>query len=239
MFPAYSSASFSHPVPGLQLQPLPAQPQPLLTDSLFSLYTAPPVVLPRDARLFNPPLISSALRIRILQGGDISLPSLLHPSAASGAPRNIDAGNISLTLKSARTSKVLTVPEFTFAFSICRDVICAAFPSRLPIFPSSWTSLFDLESQVSMIIICSWPVCRPVFSSGTFLHIGATCIFSSTVMFSLVGLPSPVNSMVAPHMNLLHIYSDSGSLKTPSNKTHSSQRLAPWSPVAGSTNSYA
>ncbi|KAL6455139.1 hypothetical protein MHYP_G00364180 [Metynnis hypsauchen] len=38
----------------------------------------------------------------------------------------------------------------------------------------------------------------------------------------------------------LHSYSNSGSLKTPSNQTHSSsQKPALWSPFAGSTNSYA
>ncbi|KAL6456174.1 hypothetical protein MHYP_G00347160 [Metynnis hypsauchen] len=67
-FPACPSASVSHPVPVLQLQSLPAQPQSLLTDSSFSLYTAPPAVPPSDACLFNLPLVSSAPHMWILQG---------------------------------------------------------------------------------------------------------------------------------------------------------------------------
>ncbi|KAL6470791.1 hypothetical protein MHYP_G00219100 [Metynnis hypsauchen] len=56
-----------HAVTPEGLQALPAQPRTLLADSSFSLYTAPPAVPPRDARLFNPPLISSALHAQIIQ----------------------------------------------------------------------------------------------------------------------------------------------------------------------------
>ncbi|KAL7864388.1 hypothetical protein AOLI_G00158080 [Acnodon oligacanthus] len=130
----------------IQSQALLTLPRPLLANSSFSLHTAPPAVPPRDARLFNPPLISSALRARILQGANVSLSSLLHPSAACGAPRTIDTGDVSLTLKSAdpRTSKVLTAPEFTLAFSIYRDVICSAFPSRRQELDDYLSILLDL-----------------------------------------------------------------------------------------------
>ncbi|KAL7887437.1 hypothetical protein AOLI_G00051580 [Acnodon oligacanthus] len=113
------------PGPGLQLQALPAQPRPPLADSSFSLYSAPPAVSPGDARLFSPPPW-------ILQDADVSLPLLLHPFAASSALHTTDAGDVSLTLKSAdpRMSKDRTAPEFTLTFSIYRDVICSAFLSR-------------------------------------------------------------------------------------------------------------
>ncbi|XP_049340789.1 uncharacterized protein LOC125804934 [Astyanax mexicanus] len=99
--------------------------------SSFSLSTAPPVAPPANARMFNPPLVSSSLRNRILQGADVDLSSLLLPSPSS-APRVIDTGDISLTLHQPgpRVSKILSAAEFAFAFSIFRDVICSAFPSR-------------------------------------------------------------------------------------------------------------
>ncbi|KAL6457735.1 hypothetical protein MHYP_G00346980 [Metynnis hypsauchen] len=59
-------------IPGLQLQALLVQLQFLLADSSFSLYTAPPAVPPGDARLFNPPFDSSAQRVQIPQGTEVS-----------------------------------------------------------------------------------------------------------------------------------------------------------------------
>ncbi|KAL7864646.1 hypothetical protein AOLI_G00160660 [Acnodon oligacanthus] len=168
--PSTSDWTMAKTTEGLQLQALQAQPRPLLADSSFSLYTTHPAVPPGDARLFGPPLVSSALHAQILQGADVCLPSLLHPSAASGAPCTIDTGDVSHTFKSADAcaSKVLTTPEFTLAFSIYRDVICSAFPSRRQELDDYLSIILDLAVRFGESGFYEY---HHLFSAGTSAHL--------------------------------------------------------------------
>ncbi|KAK0144268.1 hypothetical protein N1851_017354 [Merluccius polli] len=119
--------------------PLPAPPP--AGSSLFPLYPPPPpnytlatASLPvRPTASSRPSPVSSTLRQQILSGNYVDLAQLIHPSTCNPhIPRELQTSLGTFQLKQPLTthSKELTAPEFTFAFSLFRDIICSAFPDR-------------------------------------------------------------------------------------------------------------
>ncbi|KAK0154281.1 hypothetical protein N1851_003636 [Merluccius polli] len=128
------------PRPHLRQQSTAAPPPPA-GSSLFPLYPPPPpnytlatASLPvRPTASSRPSPVSSTLRQQILSGNYVDLAQLIHPSTCNPhIPRELQTSLGTFQLKQPLTthSKELTAPEFTFAFSLFRDIICSAFPDR-------------------------------------------------------------------------------------------------------------
>lgn len=97
----------------------------------YSLSTATPLPPPPHAASLEPPPVSVAVRNLILSGADIDLSTLLPSLPTPGPPRDIDCGDVVVSLKaSGPAAKILSFPEFTVAFSHYTEIVCSAFPQR-------------------------------------------------------------------------------------------------------------
>ncbi|XP_044149458.1 uncharacterized protein LOC122938168 [Bufo gargarizans] len=91
-----------------------------------------------SGRLSGPPEIAPSffvpenLRRDILAGKDVNLAAVLISTHDTVENRTIACGDVSVVLKAkdARLNKKLSIPEFVLAFSLYRDIICAAHPAR-------------------------------------------------------------------------------------------------------------
>lgn len=71
------------------------------------------------------------MRSVIIQGKDVNLAALLHPSPANNR-QMVDCGHVAVFLKTSdpRLQHNLSFSEFVIAFGIYRDIIYQAFPDR-------------------------------------------------------------------------------------------------------------
>ncbi len=129
----------SEPGPSVRLPPPTiAAPPPLPHSSLlhskspYSLFTATPLPVPANAVALEPPPVAHNIRAQILAGTDIDLSSLLSLIPAPESNRQMDCGDFSVTLKNQNplSSRILSLSEFTIAFSRYIEIICSAFPHR-------------------------------------------------------------------------------------------------------------
>ncbi len=98
----------------------------------YSLFTATPMPVPSNAIATEPPQVAHNIRAQILAGADIDLSSLLSLLPTSDSNRQIDCGDFSVTLKKPNplSSRILSFPELSIAFSRFTEIICSAFPHR-------------------------------------------------------------------------------------------------------------
>ncbi|XP_039535194.1 uncharacterized protein LOC120484211 [Pimephales promelas] len=100
--------------------------------SQYSLFTASPMPVPPNAVALEPPPVTQNIRAQIMAGADVDLSHLLSLFPVSDSNRQLDCGDFSVTLKNQNThsSRLLSFPEFSIAFSHYTDIICSAFPHR-------------------------------------------------------------------------------------------------------------
>ncbi len=98
----------------------------------YSLFTATPMTVPANAIATEPPQAAHNVRAQILAGADVDLSSLLSLLPTSDSNRQIDCGDFSVTLKNPNplSSRILSFPEFSIAFSRFTEIICSVFPHR-------------------------------------------------------------------------------------------------------------
>ncbi len=98
----------------------------------YSLFTATPMTVPANAIASEPPQAAHNVRAQILAGADVDLSSLLSLLPTSDSNRQIDCGDFSVTLKTPNplSSRILSFPEFSIAFSRFTEIICSVFPHR-------------------------------------------------------------------------------------------------------------
>ncbi len=98
----------------------------------YSLFTATPMTVPANAIATEPPQAAHNVRAQILAGADVDLSSLLSLLPTSDLNRQIDCGDFSVTLKNPNplSSRILSFPEFSIAFSRFTEIICSVFPHR-------------------------------------------------------------------------------------------------------------
>ncbi|PIO24173.1 hypothetical protein AB205_0111940, partial [Aquarana catesbeiana] len=77
-------------------------------------------------------LVPTSIRKDILDGRDVNLASLLISVHDLAENKAYTWGDVSVVLKAKdpRLNRKLSVPEFTLAFGMLRDVLCSAAPSR-------------------------------------------------------------------------------------------------------------
>lgn len=113
----------------LEARPATAVPDPTATQTLTPLPAGTsgwsPIVYPSH-------LVPTSTRKDILDGRDINLASLLISVHDLAENKAFSWGDISVVLKAKdpRLNRKLSVPEFTLAFGMLRDVLCSATPSR-------------------------------------------------------------------------------------------------------------
>ncbi len=97
-----------------------------------SLFTATPMPVPANAIAAEPPQVAHNIRAQILAGADVDLSLLLSLLPTSESSRQIDCGDFSVTLKNPnpQSSRILSFPEFSIAFSRFTEIICSVFPHR-------------------------------------------------------------------------------------------------------------
>ncbi len=98
----------------------------------YSLFTATPMTVPANAIASEPPQAAHNVRAQILAGADVDLSSLLSLLPTSDSNRQIDCGDFSVTLKTPNplSSRILSFPEFSIAFSRFTEIVCSVFPHR-------------------------------------------------------------------------------------------------------------
>ncbi|KAG1925038.1 proline and serine-rich protein 1-like [Pimephales promelas] len=105
---------------------------PLHARSSFSLFSATPQPAPPNAVAAEPPPVTNSIRAQILAGADVDLGSLLSMFPMSESNRQVDCGDISVTLKNntQASSRTLSLAEFCISFNRYTEVICSVFPHR-------------------------------------------------------------------------------------------------------------
>ncbi len=87
---------------------------------------------PSKRHCHRTPQTAHNVRAQILAGADVDLSSLLSLLPTSDSNRQIDCGDFSVTLKKPNplSSRILSFPEFSIAFSRFTEIICSVFPHR-------------------------------------------------------------------------------------------------------------
>ncbi len=98
----------------------------------YSLFTATLMPVPANAIATEPPQAAHNVRVQILAGAHVDLSSLLSLLPTSDSNRQIDCGDFSVTLKNPNplSSRILSFPKFSIAFSRFTEIICSVFPHR-------------------------------------------------------------------------------------------------------------
>ncbi|KAL0159411.1 hypothetical protein M9458_043136, partial [Cirrhinus mrigala] len=104
----------------------------LQTKPQYSLFTSSPMPIAPNAIASEPPQVAHNIRAQILAGADVDLSSLLSLLSTNGSNHQIDCGDFSVTPKDSNrhSSRLLSFPEFSIAFSRFTKIICSAFPHR-------------------------------------------------------------------------------------------------------------
>jgi hypothetical protein len=101
------------------------------------------------------PVVSPELRRDILAGKHVSLPKLLIPNYTEQAPREMQLGETTVSLKplsDARLDRPLTRDQFIEAFSIYLSILLPAYPLRTGEMNSYFADIIQISSR--------YPGCR-------------------------------------------------------------------------------
>lgn len=104
----------------------------LQAKSHYSIITAIQMPVPPNAVASEPPPVARNIRAQILPVADVDLSFLLSLISVSISNRQINCEDISVTLKilNPHSLNILSLSEFSIAFSHFTEIICSVFPHR-------------------------------------------------------------------------------------------------------------